>query len=106
LVWLVDDQAAELPLRGTVEDIRAIAREFRMTLIIVQDSLKITQAMLTTASNELRATTSASRQTLRAATRAIQGVDDNSISALAAIESLAVTSNAPLLAAQPELQRC
>lgn len=99
------DQVAELPLRDTVNEVRATAKTFQKTLATVQETLIVAQGLLLTASTEVRATTAESRKTLQTATRAIASVQESSTRTLASIDRLAETSNQTVLAAQPELQR-
>ena len=99
------DQVAELPLRDTVQDMRDTVKELRGTLVSVQKTLDGSQAVLTSASTEVAQAGAASRDTLKAATAAIQAVEANAAKTLASITQLSDAGKQTVLAAQPDLQR-
>jgi len=99
------DQVAELPLRDTVQEIRDTVKELRGTLVSVQHTLDGTQAVLTGVSKEIAGAGTATRDTLKAATDAIQLVQANSAATLDSITKLSDTTRQTVLAAQPDLQR-
>ncbi|MBS0448101.1 MAG: MCE family protein [Proteobacteria bacterium] len=99
------DQVADLPVRETVEEMRATVKQLRETLGSVQQSLASAQGVLTSAAQEVVKTGTESRQTLAAATAAIQQVQASTTATLASITKLSDASRDMVLGAQPELQR-
>lgn len=99
------DQVADLPLRDTVNDLRAAVADFRTTMEAVKNALDGTQQILTSASREIGNTGAQSRDTLAAATQAIRQVQASSTATLEAVSKLADTSRQTVADAQPDLQR-
>lgn len=99
------DQVADLPLRDTVNDLRAAVGDFRTTMQSVQKALDGTQQILQAASKEIDRTGQQSREALGTATQAIQAVQARSGDTLAAVTRLADASRQTVADAQPELQR-
>lgn len=99
------DQVADLPLRETVQEVRDTVNELRSTLVSVQHTLDGSQKVLSDASGELARTGAASRDTLKAATEAINLVQLHSAATLDSITKLSDTTRQTVLAAQPDLER-
>jgi paraquat-inducible protein B len=99
------EQVAQLPLAQTVQEIRDTAKELRVALASVQQTLAGTQAVLDNASKQLTQTGAESRVTLQAATEAIRAVQANSAQTMASITQLSEAARSTVLSAQPDLQR-
>ena len=99
------DQVADLPLRQVVEDVRETVKELRSTLGGIQVALASAQNVLVETGKELQQTGTTARTTLRAATDAIQHVEQQANLTLGSVTKLSETSRDTVLAVQPDLQR-
>jgi paraquat-inducible protein B len=99
------DQVAELPLRDTVQEMRAAVKDLRDTLVSVQHTLDGTQSVLGSAADEIKRAGADSRVTLQTATQAIKQVQANTATALASITQLSDSARGVVATAQPDLQR-
>ena len=99
------DQVADLPLRDTVNELRAAVGDFRTTMVSVQKALDGTQQILHSAAKEIDRTGVQSREALATATQAIQAVQASASASLGAVTRLGETSRQTVAEAQPELQR-
>jgi paraquat-inducible protein B len=99
------DQVAELPLRDTVQEMRAAVKDLRDTLVSVQHTLDGTQNVLGSAADEIKRAGADSRVTLQTATQAIKQVQANTAAALASVTQLSDSARGVVATAQPDLQR-
>lgn len=91
------DQVAELPLRETVQDLRA-------TLKLLQETLVKTQTTLDTAAGAISGTAGETRTTLRAASDAMRAVQSDARRTLDSVGRLAESSGEAVQKTQIELQ--
>ncbi len=99
------DQVADLPLRQVVEEVRETVKELRGTLGGFKVALDTAQSVLVGTGEELKQTGATARSTLRAATDAIQLIQQQASLTLASVTKLTDASRDTVLAAQPDLQR-
>jgi paraquat-inducible protein B len=99
------EQAADLPLRDTVQDLRDAIASMRTALGAVQGTLADAQTVLKGGATELAQTGAASRATLQAATEAIRQIQRSTDATLTSIAQLSDTAQRTVSAAQPDLQR-
>ncbi|MCM5679217.1 MlaD family protein [Schlegelella sp. S2-27] len=92
------DQVAELPLRETVQDLRA-------TLKLLQETLVKTGTTLDTASTEIAGTAAEARKTLASASTALDRMQSRADSTLDSVSRLADSARETVTRAGPDLQQ-
>jgi len=99
------DQVAELPLRDTVAEVRAVVNEMRLTLQSTQRAIDGLQVVLAGAATEVNGIGTEARRTLAVAGGAVRQVQVSAVGTLDAVTRLSESSRRTIEGTQPELQR-